>query len=81
VLNAMNLARQRNAVTIGFTGFDGGGLKPLVDVNVHVESHVIEHVEDIHLMLEHMIVKTLKEDMDSITDMQLPVPVVRESAD
>jgi D-sedoheptulose 7-phosphate isomerase len=65
VLNAMNLARERNAVTVGFTGFDGGGLKPLVDVNVHVESHVIEHVEDIHLMLEHMIVKTLKEDVVS----------------
>ena len=64
VLNAMRLARQRNAVTIGFTGFDGGGLKSLVDVNVHVESHVIEHVEDIHLMLEHMIVKALKEDED-----------------
>jgi D-sedoheptulose 7-phosphate isomerase len=65
VLNAMNLARQRNAVTVGFTGFDGGSLKPLVDVNIHVESHVIEHVEDIHLMLEHMIVKTLKEDVSS----------------
>ena len=65
VLNAMSLARQRNAVTIGFTGFDGGELKNIVDVNIHVESHVIEHVEDIHLMLEHMIVKTLKENLES----------------
>lgn len=62
VLNAMSLARQRNATTIGFTGFDGGRLQRLVDVNIHVESNVIEHVEDIHLMLEHVIVKTLKED-------------------
>lgn len=63
VLNAMSLARQRRAVTIGFTGFDGGHLRSLVDVNIHVDSHVIEHVEDIHLMLEHMIVKTLKENL------------------
>ena len=67
VLNAMGLERQRNAMTIGFTGFDGGHLRNLVDVNVHVESHVIEHVEDIHLMLEHMIVKTLKENLESET--------------
>ena len=67
VLNAMNLARQRNAVAIGFTGFDGGRLQSLVDVQVHVESQVIEHVEDIHLMLEHMIVKTLKENLESET--------------
>jgi D-sedoheptulose 7-phosphate isomerase len=63
VLNAVSLARQRRAVTIGFTGFDGGHLRSLVDVYIHVDSHVIEHVEDIHLMLEHMIVKTLKENL------------------
>jgi len=63
VLNAMTLAQQRRAVTIGFTGFDGGHLRSLVDVNIHVDSPVIEHVEDIHLMLEHMIVKTLKENL------------------
>lgn len=67
VLNAMTLAKQRSAVTVGFTGFDGGKLGALVDVNIHVDSHVIEHVEDIHLMLEHMIVKTLKENLTSET--------------
>ena len=67
VLNAMTLAKQHGAVTIGFTGFDGGRLSELVEVNIHVDSHVIEHVEDIHLMLEHMIVKTLKDNLTSET--------------
>jgi D-sedoheptulose 7-phosphate isomerase len=67
VLNAMSLAKQHGAVTIGFTGFDGGRLSELVEVNIHVDSHVIEHVEDIHLMLEHMIVKTLKDNLTSAT--------------
>ena len=67
VLNAAILAKQRGAVTIGFTGFDGGQLSDLVEVNIHVDSHVIEHVEDIHLMLEHMIVKTLKDSLISKT--------------
>lgn len=62
VLNAIELAKTRNATAVGFTGFDGGQLAQMVDLNVHVNSYVIEHVEDIHLMLEHMIVKAIKDD-------------------
>ena len=47
--------------SIAFTGFDGGRLGSMVDVNIHVKSNIIEHVEDIHLMLEHMIVKAIKD--------------------
>lgn len=61
VNNAIEMANMLGATTIGFTGFDGGHLSSLVDVEIHVPSHCIEHVEDIHLMLEHLIVKTLKE--------------------
>jgi len=61
VLNAINEARKHNVKTIGFTGFDGGLLGQMVDVNIHVKSDVIEHVEDIHLMLEHIIIKAIKE--------------------
>ncbi len=63
VLNGIALAKANNAVTIGFTGFDGGQLAPMVDFNIHVNSNIIEHVEDIHLMLEHMIVKSLREQV------------------
>ena len=61
VLNGVSLAKSANAVTIGFTGFDGGKLCSMVDINIHVNSNIIEHVEDIHLILEHMIVKDLRE--------------------
>lgn len=61
VINAIHEAKNHQARTIAFTGFDGGQLGPLVDINIHVKSDIIEHVEDIHLMLEHMIVKALKE--------------------
>jgi hypothetical protein len=30
-----------------------------------VNSNIIEHIEDIHLMLEHLIVKTIKEQVQS----------------
>ncbi|MCC6569698.1 MAG: SIS domain-containing protein [Anaerolineales bacterium] len=61
VVKAIEAAKSYNAVTVGFTGFAGGKLASLVDIQVHVDSYVIEHVEDIHLMLEHMIVKAIKD--------------------
>jgi D-sedoheptulose 7-phosphate isomerase len=61
VLNGIEEAKKNRARTIAFTGFNGGQLGPMVDIHIHVNSNIIEHVEDIHLMLEHMIVKTLKD--------------------
>ena len=65
VLNGIALAKSRNAITVGFTGFDGGQLSGMVHLNIHVNSNIIEHVEDIHLMLEHMIVKCLRDQVDA----------------
>jgi D-sedoheptulose 7-phosphate isomerase len=61
VVSAIQYAKSQNAFTIGFTGFDGGILGTLVDINLHINSNIIEHVEDLHLVLEHMIIKSLKE--------------------
>lgn len=73
VLNGIEMAKSHNAITIGFTGFNGGQMAPMVDINIHVNSNIIEHVEDIHLMLEHMIVKALKEQdySDSMKELML----------
>jgi D-sedoheptulose 7-phosphate isomerase len=60
VLEAIRVARQIGATTIGFTGFDGGALASMVDHNVHVPSPRIEQVEDIHLALEHLICTALR---------------------
>ncbi len=61
VLNAIELGNRMGAMTIGMTGFDGGRLRNMVDIDIHVPSDCIEHVEDIHLMLEHLICKAIKE--------------------
>lgn len=61
VLRAVELANQRGALTIGMTGFNAGKLGDMVDIHLHVPSDCIEQVEDIHLMLEHLITKALRE--------------------
>jgi D-sedoheptulose 7-phosphate isomerase len=61
VLEAVRVASEAGARTIGFTGFDGGHLAGLVELDVHVPSSRIEQVEDIHLVLEHLMCLVLRE--------------------
>ena len=61
VVNAIEFANSIEAQTIGFTGFNCGKLGAMVDINLHVPSDSIEQVEDIHLVLEHLITKALRE--------------------
>jgi D-sedoheptulose 7-phosphate isomerase len=61
VLNALLFARKVGATTVGMTGFDGGQLKDLVDVCIQVPNHCMEQVEDLHLMLEHLISTRLRQ--------------------
>jgi D-sedoheptulose 7-phosphate isomerase len=65
VVNAIAFAGQVGATTIGFAGFDGGRLKQMVDVCVHVTNRCIEQVEDIHLILEHLICTELRQAIDA----------------
>jgi D-sedoheptulose 7-phosphate isomerase len=83
VVKAIELANEVGAKTIGFTGFDCGKLGSLVDINLHVPSESIEHVEDIHLVLEHMITQALRERAkqmvrEDVSMAVLPEVVLRE---
>ena len=61
VLRALEMARSMPAVTIGFTGFDGGKLKALVDICVLVPSYSMERVEDLHLIAQHLMCTCLRD--------------------
>jgi D-sedoheptulose 7-phosphate isomerase len=57
LVRAVELAKSRGAITIGILGFDGGILRSIVDINLLIASRLGEYepVEDIHLMLAHVI--------------------------
>ncbi len=63
VLKAIELANKAGALTVGFTGFNGGQLGRIVDLNIHVANSCIEQVEDVHLMLEHAICSALRQEI------------------
>ena len=60
VLRAMEEAQKLGLVTIGFTGFEGGGLKDRVQLHINVPSKQMEQIEDVHLALTHAICVMLK---------------------
>lgn len=55
ILKAVELASRSGATTIGFLGFDGGKLKNMVDYYIHVSSNHYGRIEDLHLVLTHLI--------------------------
>jgi D-sedoheptulose 7-phosphate isomerase len=61
VLNALALARARGAVTVGFTGGDGGKLRALCDHCVVVPDESMQHIEEGHLAALHAIYSAIRD--------------------
>jgi D-sedoheptulose 7-phosphate isomerase len=55
VLNALQVAREAGATTLGISGFQGGQMKSLCDICVVVPSNNMQIIEDIHLAMAHSI--------------------------
>lgn len=65
IVKAVEYAKQQNVPVVGITGFDGGALKRLSDIQIHIETDVSKYglVEDIHLMINHMVYSYLLETL------------------
>jgi D-sedoheptulose 7-phosphate isomerase len=61
VLETMRAARECGLKTIGLTGFAGGKIKDMVDICLIVPSDRIEQVEDLHMIIDHLVTLSLKE--------------------
>jgi len=57
IIKAADYAKDIGSKLVGITGFDGGRLKEISDINFHVDAPVGEYglVEDIHMILDHVI--------------------------
>ena len=63
VLKAVEFAKSAGMTTIGMTGASGGTLGNLVDFNIAVPSQLPPMVEDLHLMLQHLLCTWLASDL------------------
>ena len=55
VLNALRVARQARATTVGLGGFQGGKMKELCDQCLIVPSDNMQIIEDLHLCAAHAV--------------------------
>lgn len=59
VVRAAEYANQHGAVTIGLVGYDGGRLKKIVQNCIHVNIDNMQIVEDIHMVMDHVMMFVL----------------------
>ena len=62
IINAIEYARECGAFTVGITGYDGGVIKKLCDLSIHFPINDMQVTEDLHLILNHMSMRILKEE-------------------
>jgi GAF domain-containing protein len=85
VIRAIEQAKECGAITVGLTGMGGGRLGQIVHLEIQIPSYQIQQVEDLHLMIEHMVVSALSEieaeQTQALIQVEIPGPVVRSKAE
>lgn len=64
VINAISYAKEMGVKTVGLCGYEGGKLKALSDVVLHVKLNNMQIVEDIHLIFNHLLMYVCQRHMN-----------------
>ena len=61
LIQAFNVSKNKGAITVGISAFDGGKLKEISDLSIHVptEKGAYGPAEDVHMMLDHLVTSYL----------------------
>ena len=62
VLNAIQLANKKQAITIGLSGKGGGKLSELVKINLTIQSDDMLTIETMHLLVCHLIITIIRSE-------------------
>ena len=63
VLRALEMSRSMNLITVGMTGAGGGKAGPLSDYLLDVPSRSTPRIQEVHLLLLHMIAQELEDEL------------------
>jgi D-sedoheptulose 7-phosphate isomerase len=62
VINAVNAAKKLGITTVGFLGASGGKLAGLVDYPLIVPSNDVQHIQESHITIGHIIIGIAESD-------------------
>lgn len=63
ILNAVQVAKSLRAITIGFTGKDGGLLKSIVDICLKIPSDNTPRIQECHITVGHIICSIVEKEI------------------
>ncbi|MEM3101658.1 MAG: SIS domain-containing protein [Candidatus Nitrosotenuis sp.] len=66
VLKAISYAKERGAITVGLSGFDGGRLARLADVSLIAKINDMQKSEDLHMIVVHMLMQSLSRAINCV---------------
>ncbi|HZI69401.1 MAG TPA: D-sedoheptulose 7-phosphate isomerase [Hanamia sp.] len=61
IVNAFEMAKEKQMLTIGFTGESGGKMKKLSDVLINIPSEDTPRIQESHITLGHIICQLVEE--------------------
>ncbi|MGB0661509.1 MAG: D-sedoheptulose 7-phosphate isomerase [Mangrovicoccus sp.] len=61
VITALQEARQRGMLCVGFTGRDGGAMADLVDHEMRVPAKVTTRIQEMHILLGHILCQEVEQ--------------------
>lgn len=63
VVKAMQKAKEKRMVTIGFTGKEGGKMKDICDIMICVPSIDTPRIQEAHILIGHILCQLIEEKM------------------
>lgn len=61
IIKAFEIAKEKNIVTVGFTGISGGQMKALSDYLINIPSSDTPRIQESHIMAGHIICQLVEE--------------------
>ncbi|MFA5856725.1 MAG: transaldolase family protein [Candidatus Pacearchaeota archaeon] len=80
MVKAMQFARKRKGKILGLSGFDGGKLKEMADSCIVVTKESTPHVEGFHVVLQHLVVESLRQLIQKEFQKQKPMEFFADTA-
>lgn len=63
LIRAINIARQKNIITVGLLGKTGGKMKDLCDYSICVPSQNVQRIQETHITLGHILCELVEYDL------------------
>ena len=63
IIQAFEVAKKKEMITIGFTGATGGGMKDISDILLNVPSTDTPRIQECHMLIGHIICQIVEENL------------------